>query len=480
MPSASQNKDSVDRSAMPINIGPAMSKDPAQQPAASATYRLARQTMGPRSEEMPQAPVRPRAGKDTPAWRTMTKSVYNSRRMAELLFEEIKSYVEFTPEDGRLVAAMADRVRPLLGGVIERFYDALLQNKTARAVFTGGAPQLARQKKLLTEWLRGVFAGDYGRSYFENRLRIGDTHLRVGLPQRYMVLGMEIIWRELSRGLKHVVPKPTARELESLHKVLSLDLTIMLESYQLRFADQIRGHERAAMEEKLTRAEHLAEIGQLAASLAHEIKNPLAGISGAIQIIGESMLADNPHRSIVGEILGQITRLDATVKDLLLYARPSPPMVSGVRLEGLVPRVLMLLREEPALRKVSVRNSCHPADAELVADEGQLAQLLMNLILNAAHASDEGATIHVSFEVDGAGTTITVEDFGQGMSPEVLATAFQPFFTTKAKGSGLGLSICKRIAESHGGHISLESQRGEGTKVTILLPTNAGIADPRG
>ena len=104
-----------------------------------------------------------------------------------------------------------------------------------------------------------------------------------------------------------------------------LDLAVMLESYQESYAEQVRRSERSAVEEKLTRAEHLAEIGQLAASLAHEIKNPLAGISGAIQVFRDTMPHNNPHRPILTEILGQINRLDATVKDLLLYARPLPP-----------------------------------------------------------------------------------------------------------------------------------------------------------
>ena len=164
----------------------------------------------------------------------------------------------------------------------------------------------------------------------------------------------------------------------------------MLESYKDSYSEQIRELERGAMEAKLMRAEHLAEIGQLAASLAHEIKNPLAGISGAIQIIGESLSGDSPYRSVVRDILRQISRLDATVKDLLLYARPSLPQPRVCELAKLIPRVLTLLREEPAIQRVNVEFEGASAGATVYADEGQIEQLLMNLIINAAHATTEG------------------------------------------------------------------------------------------
>ncbi|MDO8632328.1 MAG: protoglobin domain-containing protein, partial [Phycisphaerales bacterium] len=304
------------------------------------------------------------------------KWLYNGG-MSDALFEAMKSYVGFTEQDAAAVAGLMDKVRPHIPEIVQRFYDVILQHPDARLAFSGGDPQIERQKELLAGWLDEVFNGVYEGRYFEARFRIGATHVRVGLPQRFMVLGMEIIWRELTSVLRKSAVTDLDRKLDALHKLLTLDLTIMLQSYQESHVERIRTAERDALEAKLTRAEHLAEIGQLAASLAHEIKNPLAGISGAIQVIGDSLGENNPHRGIVNEILGQIARLDATVKDLLLYARPSRPKAREIKLDSLVSRVLMLIREEPTVRRVRVDYEGANGEAVLHADEGQMEQLLL-------------------------------------------------------------------------------------------------------
>ncbi len=385
-------------------------------------------------------------------------------------FEELKAHVNFNAADERRIADLAPQADRLIPVVVERFYDALLKQPRARAVFVGGDDQIARQKELLAEWMKQLFAGPYDADYFAKRFRIGATHVRVGLPQCFMIVSMEVIWDALRTQFRRLRIAGVEEKLASLHRLLMLDLTIMLESYHGSSSEQIRQHERAVMEEKLTRSEHLAEIGQLAASLAHEIKNPLAGISGAIQIIGDGLRSDDPHKPIIGEILGQITRLDSTVKDLLLYARPTPPKSRETLLDVLIPRVLTLLREEPVLQRVRVNFRPAGGPCVVYADEGQIVQLLINLILNAAQASRDGGDVVVSAAANGRHTSIVVRDHGSGMPPDVLRRAVEPFFTTKTQGTGLGLSICRRIVDSHGGRMRIESVQGAGTTVTVDLP----------
>jgi len=394
---------------------------------------------------------------------------YN-RRMPERHPEEIRAYVGFDAQDEHNIQAVADQVRRHIPDIVRRFYEVLFQDPAAREVFTGGEPQIARQQAMLAQWLTELFTGPYDQHYFNIRFRIGLTHVRVDLPLRYMPLGMEIIWQELARVLRECDLPNCDGTLRSLHKLLTFDLTIMLESYQKSHSERIRNVEREAMEAKLVRAEHLAEIGQLAASLAHEIKNPLAGISGAIQVIAETMDDVHPHREIVRELLRQIDRLDATVNDLLLYARPAPPAPRAVKLDLLVQRVLVLLREEPEVRKARVELEFQDKEATLYADEKQMEQVLINLILNAAHASGDGAKIEIGARQTGNFTRLTIQDSGSGMKPDVLEKALEPFFTTKAKGTGLGLAICRRIVESHGGTIRLDSTVGQGTTVYVDLP----------
>ncbi len=389
-------------------------------------------------------------------------------------FELLKHYIEFGDEDAENLRSLGEEARGLIPEVVEQFYGRILADAEAMQVFTGGEAQIARQRDVMRGWLEDVFCGEYGTEYVKKRTEIGHAHVRVGLPQHYMFTAMEIVWRVFfDRLAGDSTDANRNRQLSSLHGLLMLDLAIMLASYQESYTEQVRRRERSAVEEKLTRAEHLAEIGQLAASLAHEIKNPLAGISGAIQIIQDAMRDDDPHRPIISEVIGQIHRLDATVKDLLLYARPIPPQATSFPLANIAARVLSILREEPAMLRIRTEFDPGPVGATIHADEAQIEHLLMNLILNAAQASPAGGIVRTRVEVhDREWLRFVVEDHGVGMAPEVRDRAFEAFFTTKAKGTGLGLSICRKIVDAHNGTIWLDSERDRGTTVMVDLPRN--------
>lgn len=402
---------------------------------------------------------------------------YN-RAVDEALFEEIKQYVGFTEADAAALESLAATVVPRMPQIADRFYEELFRHPSARAVFTGGDEQIARQRVVLAAYIRELFEGNYDLAYYGKRLRIGATHVRVGLPQRYMCLGIEILRQEISRAILEAGIPDAERMVASVHRLLTIDLAVMLESYKESYSDHIRNLERNAVEERLTRAEHLAQIGQLAATLAHEIKNPLAGISGAIQIIRDDLGPNDPHHPIIGEILAQIHRLDATVKDLLFYARPAPPRATDFHLGETVRRVLMILSEEPSLHELEVRTDPGAPEARIHADDGQIEQVLINLLINAAHASPPGGTINVAVSHDDDRVVLVVRDRGRGMTPEVKRRAFEPFFTTKAKGTGLGLSICRRIVEAHGGKITLESAVGRGTTVFVEFPHRTAAMAP--
>lgn len=397
------------------------------------------------------------------------KSSYNFN-MDSAVLNEMKQYLGFSEADVANLIALRDFARPLIPEVVQRFYAELQRHPSAREVFRGGEEQMARLRRLLGQWMSELFDGDYGVEYLEKRYRIGFTHVRVNLPQRFMFLGMEVVRRELWALLRAAGVPDIEAKLESLQHLLVLDLAIMVDSYKLGYTEHVRQIERMAMEERLDRAEQLAEIGQLAASLAHEIKNPLAGISGAIQVIGDQMQPDDPHRAIIHEILRQINRLDATVKDLLQYARPRPPRLTVVSLKTIVERALKVLMGEPALNGRVLNYTSDGDDVCVEADDGQIEQVLLNLVLNAADASREGQTIEVIVNGDDQLARLRVRDSGRGMTPEVLARALEPFYTTKARGTGLGLSICQRIIQRHHGMLRLESKVGQGTTVTVELP----------
>lgn len=392
-------------------------------------------------------------------------------RDAEAVSAELKRYVGFDAQDAANLRCLAGPLEDYLPGIVDRFYTEILHHPGARSVLRRGPKQVERLRDSLTDWLRSLFGGTYDAEYVEQRTRIGRVHGGVGLPQHYMFAAMEVIRQELKRAILDAGVPQADSKLESVYKLLALDIALILESYKGSFAEQVRASERSAVQERLTQAEHLARIGQLAASLAHEIKNPLAGISGAIQVIRDAMEPGAPHRPILAEILRQINRLDQTVKDLLVYARPVPPRFDHCNLNRLAERVMTVLKREPAMQRVRFEHRTdHRPLPSIEADENQIEQLLVNLLLNAADASETGGLVTLMTRPTSTGVQLEVEDGGHGMDEETYRRALEPFFTTKSKGTGLGLPICHRIVQAHDGTLTIRSAVGAGTLVRVRLP----------
>lgn len=385
------------------------------------------------------------------------------------VFEEMKSYIGFTEEDAIQLRELKTCLERHFSAVVNQFYEVLLKHPEAAAVFRHPG-QVERLREQLKTWLATLFSGRYDEAYWNQRAEIGRAHVRIGLAQHYMFAAMEVIRQELQ---KHVVESGVSaphRRLESLHKLLCLEIGMMLETYKESYSEQIREGERAVLRERLVQAEHLAQIGQLAASLAHEIKNPLAGISGAVQVLRGKTSPEDGDYPVLGEILRQIERLDGTVEDLLVYARPKPPNLRPCRPEDVVRRALDILEPQSRMRGVSLIHEAGVDCGGIEADADQLEQVLINVLLNAIHASSGRSTVRVRTRRTARGVEWIVEDRGQGMSEAVRRRVFEPFFTTKVRGTGLGLAICRQIISAHGGTIDIESTVGEGTTVTVRLP----------
>jgi len=394
--------------------------------------------------------------------------------MSGAIFDEMKSYVGFTRRDATNLRALAKPVDRYLPAVVDRFYAEILAHSGARQVLAG-EEQVTQLRGHFLNWLRTLFGGVYDDAYARQRAAIGHAHVRVGLPQHFIFCAMEVVWQELERIVRNVVVSDVEEKLRSLHKLLMLETGLMADSYRASYADGVRRNEREAVQERLSRVEHLAEVGQLAASLAHELKNPLAGIGGAIQVIRDGLKAEHPQRPVLDEVLRQVDRLDRTVKDLLSYARPQPARFCRVDLNRVIERVVLLLESELTVHNQRLEHETAGEALVLEADEHQLEQLLVNLTLNAAHASSAGDPIRIRATADGQGVRLEVQDQGRGMDEATVRRAFEPFFTTKARGTGLGLAICQRIVETHRGSIALRSVVGKGTTVEVLLPRDMQV-----
>ena len=226
--------------------------------------------------------------------------------------------------------------------------------------------------------------------------------------------------------------------------------------------------ERKRLGEELSRSKTLAAIGEMAASIAHEIKNPLTGISLALQNLRDSE-SSGSTRSLIEEILAEVARLDGTMKDLLTFAKSWEPKKDLWNLREIAERVAGLTAGQDVFRRVRFRFE-GPEDVKAPVDRAMVEQVLWNLYLNSAEAMREGGEILTSIQETSGTVTIAIADEGPGMPPELEEKLFQPFFTTKSSGTGLGLPNCLRMVEAHGGSIAVDRVPGGGARVTALFP----------
>ena len=221
---------------------------------------------------------------------------------------------------------------------------------------------------------------------------------------------------------------------------------------------------------QMSRAEHLATLGEMATGLAHEIRNPLAGIAGVIEIIGRDLPATSPARSVVKDVRQEIARINHIVTDLLQTARPHPPKVRKSDLNTTVEHAVMLGRQQALAKSVEISLYKDPTLPEVEHDSDQIHQVLLNLLLNSLQAIEQNGKITVNLESHGKTAVVQVIDNGRGIAPDHLPNIFRPFYTTKGDGTGLGLSLARRIVEDHQGRIDVSSTLGKGTTFAVVLP----------
>jgi PAS domain S-box-containing protein len=225
---------------------------------------------------------------------------------------------------------------------------------------------------------------------------------------------------------------------------------------------------RKRSEDRLREQEALARLGQMAAVVAHEVKNPIAGIRGALQVIGSRMAADARDKPIIGEIIARLDALNGIVQDMLVFARPRQLRVEPTDLHELVVRSVDHLKRDPSLQAVAIDVTGQGAVVNVDAEQLQLA--VQNVLMNAAQAMNGSGAIHISIARNAASWTISVADTGPGMPPDIKAKVFEPFFTTRSRGTGLGLPIARRVVEAHGGTIGVDTPASGGTVVSMSLP----------
>lgn len=375
--------------------------------------------------------------------------------MQNLTFQEnVKAYVGFDD----LASAVLRQAHPLLaphfGAIIDDFYATIETHPGARAAITGGAAQIARLKRSLIQWIDELFRGPHDEAYFARRARIGRVHVRINLPQMYMFTAMDRIRLrsvDVLRDTPNLDPDSLRRMLAALHQILDIELAIMLETYR----DDLLAKNRTA--------ERLATIGQFAAGIGHELRNPLAVVETSAFLVtrrlDEMELPDAVLKRHMAKINSEVQRAGKTINDLLELARSRPLDRLPVDSRELVVRAVSDANLPPRVQ-VSVDV---PEGVMVDADSDQLGRVLTNLLINASQAMNAAGHIWIEGRREGAVTILTVRDDGPGIPAKLREQVFEALFTTKAKGNGLGLALCRRIAEAHGGTVTLDPSDGGAT-----------------
>ena len=407
------------------------------------------------------------------------------------VYEELRRYVDWQPVDEQRVAILRPLVQPVVGEIIDDFYDQVARHPGASRVITGGEAQIQRLKLTLRDWLNDLLTGPYDMAFVARRFRVGYRHVEIGLEQFYANVALSRIRMKIIERVATVWEgELSARDaaMQSLNRLFDLDLAIIEYAYQTEFAAREQRQER------------LVTLGKLAAGIAHELRNPLNAIrTSAYYLINATSPTPEKTHEHLQRIDRQVGLSDNVITALSRFARLPKPTLAPVELCHLVEQTL---ESNPLPESIELELNCPPDIPAISCDGDQLMIVLGNLIRNACDAMPDGGRLTIAGDLlqgrgggqprhsvsssDGstpahaAGSdepparfALSVTDTGIGISPDVLRRIMEPLFSTKVRGLGLGLALAQAIMERHGGELTVNSLPGHGTTFTMILNVSA-------
>lgn len=443
---------------------------------------------------------------------TVEKSIFNS--MSTGNSSDVQAILEMVGRSHRLAAVrifhpdgtILKSARPEeVGAQVPLQQLEMFREQRREEVFRENGGEVLGLIKPIVSDERCFVCHGYGRKVIgvlNVNLSLASTTEKLRETTQFFLLSTGVIIALLTAGISFVllrfVKRPIQEMASKMAQVEAGDLSVRLVpqfsdemgSLMSSFNSMVENLERAKKElevlhlRQMERADRLASVGEMSTGIAHEIKNPLAGIGSAISVLADDYSDDDPRKEIVRQVLEQIARLDKTATDLLHFGRPGKPEFSWVDVNALVKKTLFFIAQHPEARNIHRVKELTRDLPPVWVDEKQIQQVLFNVIVNGIQAMREGGTLMVQTEAqerDGGGEVvrILVRDTGKGIPPEELDRIFIPFHTTKTQGTGLGLPISRQLLEQHGGVIRVESRLGEGATFIIELPVVEQPASPK-
>jgi signal transduction histidine kinase len=429
-------------------------------------------------------------------------------------------FLTLSEEDGELLRSLLPLIERHADSIVEAFYRHLLDFESTRRFLTDETT-VRRLKDVQKAYLLEAFQGVYDEAYCRRKVHIGRVHYRVGLdPEWYLgayhlyqrLLSPLIMshLRELGRSDEEIL-----NHLLAVNRVMTFDMEFALEAYFGALHDELvrekeqyqmltvrlretnrslsdlmeqledRVKERTsalqASQELLLQSEKMAAIGKMASQMAHEIRNPLSAVILNLELLLDELDAFEPDqateaRTLVRTVLNEANKMNNTIRDYLNIARTPQVRTEPADLNAIIEEQMAFL--SATLRRANVGLTLNLADGlPLIAlDIEQFRRVLHNLVKNSLDAMPQGGTLSIKTALDGDTVTMAVTDTGIGMTDDVRERIFQPFYTTKEKGLGIGLTVVQEVIIAHGGAITCESRRDYGTTFRVSLPIDRGSA----
>lgn len=381
--------------------------------------------------------------------------------------EELVAYVGFDDADARQLRALHPVLAPHFPAVAERFYEAVFASPGAASVLTG-PEQVERLRVTLIDWMSSGLLGPWDERYYERRSRIGRRHVSIGLQHQYMFTSMNVVRSAYADLVARHCSDPHAT-MRSVNKLLDIELAIMVGHYQLDSEDKLVARERRLQLERMT------AMQTMTAGIAHEVRNPLNAAKLQLELLERRIRRAGVDAKVLEPCeLAQkeIQRLTDLLNDFLAFARPPQPNMEDHDVAAIVRRVVELERSTARQHGAHLDLVVVPDHLAARVDAAKLTQLMLNLIRNAIEAVAPGGHVAVELVPDDSVFRFIVQDDGPGMPEDVRGRIYEPFFSTKEGGTGLGMSIVHSLVSLHGGTITLDTGP-RGTRFTVRIPRRA-------
>lgn len=376
------------------------------------------------------------------------------------------AYVDLSAGELELLEAAHELLVPHFPAIAGKFYEAVWKDPDAAKVISGPA-QVERLRVTLIDWMSTGLLGPHDERFYDKRSRIGRRHVQIGLDQQYMFTAMSVVrtaYHDIL--LAQAPPAEAAAMMRAINKLLDIELAIMVRHYQLDSEAKLVARERRAQADRIT------AMQTLTAGLAHEVRNPLNAAKLQLELLDRRLrrAVDDPRLTQPSELASkEIERLTQLLNDFLAFARPPELHVEERDIADLVRHVCDVERPGAVKRNATLELVDVPDSLVARVDAAKLHQVVANLVRNACEAVPPNGHITVALTSTYETFTIVVQDDGPGIPPDVQARIYEPFFSTKEGGTGLGMSIVHSLVALHDGTIDLKTGA-QGTRFEVTIP----------